>query len=76
MKNRHVAGAGSRMVERQHVAGQLGLDVNGIHIGRVAQLPEELPDAARVVAHRIAVVGVGKPLVDDHDALRSTSAAG
>ena len=76
MKDRHVAAAGARIVEGKNVARHGRFDVHGEDVGRVAQLPQQLADAARTVADRVAVMRRRQPLVDDHDTLLTTSAAG
>ena len=68
MKDRQVAPPRVRIAERPHVAGQLVVDRQGVQVGRVAELPEQVADAPRAVADRVAAVGGRHPLVDDHGA--------
>src|SRR5205823_3744252 len=63
MKDRDIAALRGRVIERQHVGG-------------MAKLAQQVAKPPRTVANRVAVVCGWQPLVDDHDALRNTSAAG
>ena len=66
VEDRDVAGCRGGVAERPDIVPQVVVHGEGVELGLVTHGPQQIADAARAVADRIALVRRRHPLVDDH----------